>query len=175
MNYLDVIDTAVKVGLGALISGFTTFWLSKEKSRDDVKRERLARHHGLLEKSAEQIETFSHVLLRYWALITEWVRLRDLKQSLSTKRAEELVSTKAELFHGFSELTSAESKLLLLGHSDAQKLLRSYGELAKKFRREAFDGNNALTDPQMEEFRNQLLAAREALFNEISRVYRRET
>jgi len=68
MTYLDVIDTAVKVGLGAAISGVSAYWMARSKSRDDSRRERMVRHHDLLEKSAEQLENFSHIFFRYWAL-----------------------------------------------------------------------------------------------------------
>jgi hypothetical protein len=172
---LEIIDTAVKVGLGAAISGVSAYWMSKSKSRDDLRRERFSRHHGLLEKSAEQIENFSHVVLRYWALMIEWVRVRDQGLTLQAHRAEELTKSKAELFNVFSDLTSAEAKLLLLGHAEAQKRLRTFGDLSKQVRREAFEGNKALTEQKMEEFRTQLLGAREALFTEMSRIYRSET
>ncbi|WP_306480732.1 hypothetical protein [Limnobacter sp.] len=175
MTYLEVIDTAVKVGLGALISGLSAYWMAKSKTRDDSKRERLIRHHGLLEKSAEQIENFSHITMRYWALMIEWVRNRDQSLDLLPQRKEELTKTKAEFFDAFSDLTSAESKLLLLGHENAQKFLRNYGDLAKRMRRDAYDGNKALTEKQMEQYRSQLLDAREKLFHELSRIYRNET
>lgn len=175
MTYLEVIDTAVKVGLGALISGASAYWMAKNKTRDDFRRERLIRHHGLLEKSAEQIENFSHVTLRYWALIVEWVRVRDQKLEFSSQKSDELTKTKIEFFNAFSDLTSAESKLLLLGHTEAQKLLRKFGEVAKHVRRYAFDGNMSLTESKMEEYRSQLLDAREKLFNELSSIYRSET
>jgi hypothetical protein len=175
MTPLEVVDTAVKVGLGAAISGLSAYWMGKSKARDDLRRERLTRHHGLLEKSAEQIESFSHVILRYWALMIEWVRARDQGLTLQPHRAEELTKSKAELFNAFSDLTSAEAKLLLLGHTEAQKRLRVFGDLSKQIRREAYDGSKSLTEQKMEEFRTQLLAAREELFSEVSRVYRSET
>lgn len=175
MTFLEVIDTAVKVGLGALISGFSAYWMAKSKSRDDLRRERLIRHHGLLEQSAEQIENFSHVVLRYWALIVEFVRNKEKKIEPQSDRVEEIAKTKAEVFNAFSDLTSAESKLLLLGHTEAQKLLRNFGDLAKHVRRYAWEGNKTLSEEQMEEFRSQLLDAREKLFNELSRIYRTET
>lgn len=175
MTYLDVIDTAVKVGLGALISGFSTFWMTKTKTRDDMRRERLQRHQGLLEKCAEQLEGFSHVFLRYWALMVECVRLREQGSAPSDKKSEELTKAKSELFNSYSDLTSAESKLLLLGHSDAQRLLRELGDLAKNIRRHAWEGNKKLTEAEMEELRTQFLVAREKLFNALSTIYRQET
>lgn len=175
MVLLDVIDTAVKVGLGALISGVSAYWMAKSKSRDDLRRERLVRHHGLLENSAEQIENFSHITMRYWALIVEWVRNKEQKLELAPHRAEELKKVKAELFDAFKDLTSAESKLLLLGHSEAQRLLRNYGDAVGHIRRNAYDGNKALTEAEMDGYRAQLLDTREKLFNELSRIYRGES
>jgi len=175
VTYLDVIDTAVKVGLGALISGISAAWMTKSKTRADMRRERLLRHQGLLEKCAEQIEGFSHVFLRYWALIVECVRLREKGSALSDEKSEELLKAKSELFNSFSELTSAESKLLLLGHTDAQQFLRELGDLAKHIRRHAWEGSKSLTEAEMEEFRAQLLTAREKLFNALSTIYRKET
>lgn len=40
MTYLEVIDTAVKVGLGALISGISAYLMAKSKNNDDLRRER---------------------------------------------------------------------------------------------------------------------------------------
>lgn len=175
MTYLDVIDTAVKVGLGAAISGVSAYWMARSKSRDDSRRERMVRHHDLLEKSAEQLENFSHIFFRYWALIVEFVRMREKGNEPSKEKLEELARTKTELFDAFSDLTSAESKLLLLGHTEAQKLLREYGDLTKQIRRSAWDGNKSLTESQMDECRAKVLESREKLFNELSRIYQRET
>ncbi|WP_146012888.1 hypothetical protein [Herbaspirillum sp. BH-1] len=175
MTYLEVLDTAVKVGLGALISGVATYWMAKLKTRDDMRRERLQRHQGLLENCAEQIEGFSHVFLRYWAAIVEIVRLREQKIEMSEKKAEELHKTKSELFNSYSDLTSAESKLLLLGHVEAQRLIREMGDLTKSIRRTAWEGNTKLTEIEMEESRKKFLAAREKLFAALSLIYRSET
>lgn len=175
MTYLEVIDTAVKVGLGAAISGISAYWMTKSKSKDDLQRERMIRHHGLLEKSAEQIEAFSHIFFRYWALIVEFVRIREKGKAPTNEKLEELTRCKAELFDAFSDLTSAESKLLLLGHKDAQQLLRDFGDLTKQVRRHAWDGNKSLTEPQMDEYREKVLEYREKLFNELSSSYRSET
>lgn len=171
----EVIDTAVKVGLGALISGLTTYWVTKAKTKDELRKERLQRHQALLEQAAGQIEDSSHTFLRYWALVTEWVRNSKKGVELLPQRREELERTKQTYFDCFKEMASAESKLLLLGHTEAHGLLREYGELAVDFRRKAVDGNNDLTEEVMEQFRRQLLHARARLFGALSAIYRKET
>lgn len=175
ITVLEIIDTTVKVGLGALISGISTYAVTKKKSHEETKRERLKRHHELLEATAEQIEIFSHIVLRYWALTAEWVRSQEQKSNFPEHRKEELIKTKADLFNAYSELTSAESKLLLLGHLSAQKRLRDYGNTTKEMRRHAHDNNPSLTSSEMEEYRNKILNARAELFKELSSVYRHET
>ncbi|MFW1433713.1 hypothetical protein ACEV94_22605 [Vibrio parahaemolyticus] len=60
ISYLEIIDTAVKIGLGALISGVTTWKVTKLQHKND--NEKLRRTHKLesLESVAEQVEIFSH-------------------------------------------------------------------------------------------------------------------
>lgn len=175
MTLVDVLDTVVKIGLGALISGASAYWLTKAKATSDLRAERLRRHHTLLEQCAEQIESFSHVLFRYWALIAEHVRNKAAGSELLPHRREELEKTKGELFNAFSSLTSAEAKLLLLGHKNVQEQLRVFGELAKAVRQKAWDGNDKLTSTQMDEYRRDLLSERAKLFELLSEGYRRET
>lgn len=175
MTSLEVLDTAVKVGLGALISGFATYWTASRKTKDDLARDRLLRHQTLIESTAEQVEVFSHLVLRYWALMVELVRYRGQKLSWPPARQAELEKTKTDIFNSFSGMTSAESKLLLLGHTQAQTILREYGEFVRDFRRRAYDGNIALTEKELDDDRDKLLELRERLYVSLGKAYRAET
>ncbi len=35
---IEVIDTAVKIGLGALIIGLATYWVTRAKSKHDISK-----------------------------------------------------------------------------------------------------------------------------------------
>lgn len=172
VSALEIIDTAVKVGLGALISGVAAFLLEKGRREEVVARERMIRKNDLLERTAEQIEVFSHVVLRYWALMIELVRLRKQGGDFTEGRFEDVSKAKVDLFDAFKELTSAEAKLMLLGHINAQKLLRTYGDSVTIMRRSAYEGNMELKEEHMLKFRLEILKARENLFNELSSVYK---
>ena len=172
MTLLEILDTAVKVGLGALITACSAYWIAKANALSNRKADRQTRHHDLLEQSAEQIESFSHTMLRYWALITEQVRNREKALDLAPHRRQELDRTKAELFNSFSELTSAESKLLLLGHKECQSHLRSFGDCSREIRRRAFDGNQDLNTEDMESMRDNFLQERASLFDALATAYK---
>lgn len=175
MTALEVIDTAVKVGLGALISGVASYWTATRKTRDDLSRDRLLRHQALLESTAEQVEVFSHLVLRYWALMVELVRYRAQGLQWPAERQAELDKTKTDIFNAFSGVTSAESKLLLLGHVPAQKILREYGEAVKEFRRRAHAGNATLSENELDADRARLLELRAKLYESLGGAYRAET
>lgn len=154
---IEVIDTAVKVGLGAIISGCAAYWVARLNHVKEIEKDRLQRRRELLEGIAEQVEEFNQNALKYWAVLSD-----------DTKRPD--VNT--ELLGSFKELTSAESKLLLLGEQNCQKLLREYGEYVKKFREDFYSKGEKVTEEQQKEIRKNILDKREALFNCLSAIYK---
>ena len=172
MTYLDIIDSAVKIGLGALIAGLSTLALSRSQFHRDLEKERIKREFEMLKQVAEQVESQTHVALRYWALITEWARYQRLPQEMPESREKELNNCKVALFDGFKDMTSAESKLLLLGLSSAQKSLRVYGETMTELRRQLNRGAEPATELQAQEWRSKILSCRETFFTDLSNCYR---
>ncbi|WP_201288124.1 hypothetical protein [Psychromonas sp. L1A2] len=171
---IEVADTAVKIGLGGLITLVGTFFIAKLNHKHEYKKDRQKRFHDALELVSEQIEEMTHVSLRYWAFVTEWVRNNQKDLGLTDKRQQELDKTKIELFDQFKNLTVAESKLLLLGLKVPSQLLRDYGVFLKEMRRDYYDGKKSITEKQMEEVRTTLLAKRESLFQSLSSSYKND-
>ncbi len=67
-TWLEIVDTAVKIGLGALISGVTTYWVTNTKSQHELykntiedKRSTLREVAVLVEESSDLINDFVHV------------------------------------------------------------------------------------------------------------------
>ncbi|HHF3044336.1 hypothetical protein WMQ59_23020 [Vibrio diabolicus] len=106
---------------------------------------------------SSNIEEVTHVSLRYWALIIEWVRNNAQDMDLTEKRYEELERTKSELFDQFKNLTVAESKLMLLGLTNISSQVRDYGEFLKELRRKYYDGKQSLKESDMDDVREELL------------------
>lgn len=171
MTWLEVVDSAVKIGLGALIAGGSTFLIGFYQHRRELEKERIKREFEMLKQVAEQVEAFTHVALTYWALIVEWGRVKRSGNDLAPAREAALDASITELFASYRELTSAESKLLLLGLKDAQSKARQYGDEVKALRREVHREAKPLTEEQAAARRSRLLNAREALFDELNRCY----
>ncbi|EAA6274353.1 hypothetical protein DU195_17660 [Salmonella enterica subsp. enterica serovar Telhashomer] len=140
-TWVEVVDTAVKIGLGGIITLTGTFIISRMNHKHEFNKDKNRRYYDCLEVVSEQIEDMTHVSLRYWALVIEWVRNNEqYGLGLTEKRQEELNKTKSDLFDQFKNLTVAESKLLLLGLTESSLFLRDYGDYLKEMRRNYYDG-----------------------------------
>ncbi|MGO4264274.1 MULTISPECIES: hypothetical protein [unclassified Stenotrophomonas] len=172
MNLLEVVDSAVKIGLGAFIAGASALLLSRSQHRRDLDRARIDREFQMLKDVAEQTERFTQASLRHWALATDAHRMRRLAKPLSSRKIANLGESNDALFNIFHELTSSEAKLLLLGKRDARQALRSYGEMVIAFRRSAMIDSETMSDPEIETWRANILKTRERLLDELHSCYR---
>ena len=168
---IDVLDTAVKIGLGASISAIATYWHSKHRDKAESAKEYEKRHRSLLEQVAEQAEQLNHVYLKYWALVVEWVRYTKNGKERPDGRRSELEETKVELFASFGSLTSAESKLLLVGENEAYSKLRELGEAVVQFRRSCHVDKLSLTEEDIEKKKKEIKRLREELYELLSSTY----
>ena len=168
---LSVIDTAVKIGLGAAIAGISTHVHARWTGRREDRREQFQRKVKALEVIAQNVEEFTHCTLKYWALISEW-GIRTIKgDSLPQDRIDKLSAAQIELTAAYKHMTGSEAQLLLLGETKAQKLLREYGETASRFTKKAFVGGAPLSRDESQKCRQEILNARSELFFELSRLY----
>ena len=172
MTWIEVIDSAIKIGLGALIAGTSALLLSHSQHRRDLGRARVDREFQILKDVAEQTERFTQATLRYWSLASDYHRLRRQDQSLSAKKQADLAESKDTLFNLFHELTSSEAKLLLLGKRDAQSALRTYGDMVGAFRRDAMRESELMTDAVIDTWRTNILKTRERLLHELHASYK---
>jgi hypothetical protein len=168
---IDVLDTAIKIGLGALISGLAAYWVAKLNHDREREKLRAQRRRELLEAVAEQVEVFSQAVLHHWAFVINWVTFTPPNEQMSDETRNELRKIQSELSAAFKEITSAEAKLLLLGEVPCQKLLRAYGEEVTIYRIESVS-KRVFTEESLREGREKMMEKREAFFTELSNAYR---
>ena len=168
---MDIIDTAVKIGLGAAITSISSLVLSKHNHERDSKKDRIKREREILEKVAEEFETFSYSVLSFWALITEWNHCKTHGKDLSPERRILLDEAKRDYFLKSKDLTSAEAKLLLLGQGEVQRALREYADLLREFRKKVYERDQAYERNEMEEWREKILTSRKRFFEILSYAF----
>ena len=170
MTWIEVVDSAVKIGLGALITGIIAFVLSTTQHRNDRKKAKVAREFEMLKEVAEKVEFFNHIALKYWALTTDWRRKLLLDSSVS--RSNILLDAQHDLFNSFSELTKAESLLLLFGYNEASVSLRLYGETVIAFKKRVESSNLLFDENDAASYRESIIDKRVELFKILNGIYK---
>jgi len=171
MSWIEVVDSAVKIGLGALIAAIASLILSKSQHKRELRKEGVQREFELLKEIASQIERFTQASLKYWALTGDWHRYKIDGKKMSEAKTAELNKSQEDLFDTFHSLTSAEATLLLLGLNDAQLALRNYGDYVISFRR-SVNEDAPMTTEQFYVWREGILKTRSSLFLELNAKYR---
>ena len=152
-DILDIVDTAVKIGLGALISGSATYWVTKLNHNKAAEKEKLEKRRQMVEEVAENIERLFALLFRFRAGVHDWVNAKDNGKKLTDERYEHILSEQRDIPKSYKEITSSEAKLLLLGEKTAQSYLSHFGHEISEIRNTVILGNNSLTSNEVENFR----------------------
>jgi hypothetical protein len=170
---IDLADTAIKIGLGALISGLAGYFVAKLSLQKETKRLRTERRSQLLEVVANDVKQFTAAALRQWAFMTNWMAIHPIGSQLDEESKVEFTRIKADMYKAAGPLISAESKVLLLGESKAQELLREYGEFVKPYKEEAVVHQVTVTFEGLRDVRKDILEKRLRLFKELGNAYNR--
>jgi hypothetical protein len=137
-EWIDVVDTAVKIGLGGLITGFFTFIGLKFSKKSELSKFSIEHKTKLLEELSGNIEEYFSFWDSYVSLIAGIAR----KRSLNEKENEEI--TKAQ--KGFMSLRDKDlisawplrekaiAKLRLINASEAADGLEACKALEKEIR-----------------------------------------
>ncbi|MCG8067976.1 MAG: hypothetical protein JAY84_08920 [Candidatus Thiodiazotropha taylori] len=161
---LDIVDTAVKIGLGALISGFATYFVTKRNNTHEIFKEQHLRRLDLLEKLSISIQSATtgihkavHAYLENVDSSEEVIR-ESLKESLD------------EYLDVFNQLNLVDGYASLLGNEALNECLVELNDAAMdlyyfflNFNRENADAYNEII--------YRLNKARESLPEALSRVY----
>jgi hypothetical protein len=119
---LEIVDTAVKIGLGAIISGFFGFLLARISYRNDLGKEFAKRRRDSLEKVSSQFIATHNRVRDSLQLIDRYSGyLGDDKEKEATRdKAEQNIRSAP------AEMADIESMLWLLGEAQAAKVLEKY-------------------------------------------------
>ena len=171
-TWIEIADTAIKVGLGAALSGISALLINRQAHNKSLEKENNARHKEILESVTLSIEELAHALLKYWSFILEWAKNNEKGVAASKEKTEAITELRGEVFNLFKGLTNSEGRLLLIGCVEQQKKLREYGALIAEFYRYASRNNEEMQSSELESWRSRILEAREQLYSSLNKSYR---
>ncbi len=169
-DYWPIIDTSVKVALGALIAGLAA-WVGSRGGQilEDVKTP-VNRRLTLLEEISAEVGNVNHVFAKYSALVIESTRFGS---RWPQARKDELEHINRELVREFKKLADAEAKLLMLGEKVMEKTLRFYGAKIAHFRKQVYVGRQDISEKEIAIIKQEIIALREQFYDLLSKRYDR--
>ena len=174
ITWIDVADSAVKIGLGALIGWLATYSTARLTQKHEIAKEQRARRRELVEGVATQIESYFVQIYTAFAYIQ--ARHKEIESSGSVsesflkkyKEAIEPLGTSIDLAEG------AEAKLLLLEQTECAKKVRELYQLSDKYTQtllHSYDGAKNFPINELEKIAGQIRNIPRDLLNELAKSY----
>ncbi|MAN52016.1 MULTISPECIES: energy transducer TonB [unclassified Marinimicrobium] len=168
--FIELLDTSLKVALGALIAGVAGWWVMRRNAIVGSRSPQENRKLSLLEDVSGQVGRVTHTFAKYSSLAAESIQFG--KRWPKERRAE-LEQISAELVNEFKGLADAEAKLLMLGENNLERSLRLYGSQIAQFRKQVYAGREDISLEQIAAFKKEVARTREKFYELLSRKYDR--
>ena len=166
-EFWSIIDTSIKVGLGALIAG-ACLWINRHRA--PINQGRSERRIDMLEDVSKDVGNVNHTFAKYSSLVIESTRFGN---RWPQARKDELTKINSELVDQFRKMADAESKLLMLGEKALEKTLRLYGAKIAQFRKQVYVGRQDISEQDIVQIKQDILQLREQFYDILSHKYDR--
>lgn len=100
-TWIEVADTGIKIGLGALLSGVAAISIGKLNHRNSLEKEYVLKHRLILESVTSEVEVVTTALLKYWSGITDWIKTKENGDEISDQKREFVSECRKVLFDRF--------------------------------------------------------------------------
>jgi len=155
---LDIIDTAVKIGLGALISGFSTYFVTSKNHSAEKSKKLIEKRIQILEFSTENIEPYFYALRNYASKLDGSLKhgLPPGKTTSKVLTEHKLRERDAAVIEYREKKAVAISRLKLIGEEKVTNKLKEVSELENEFRQILIFEKTIMTPEELNDWRQRL-------------------
>ncbi len=111
MTSLEILDTAIKIGLGALITAIATYINQKSNQKAILNKEHIDSNRKVITQMSLDIEDITHSLLKLWSIFD--FNTKD-SNYIQKEVIDKLGNLREDIFRETKLLTKNEGILLLL-------------------------------------------------------------
>lgn len=173
-TWLDITDTAVKIGLGAMISFIGTVWLTRTNNRFSRQEEAKRTRQRILEEVLVLVDEFSKTVAVYLAERMNAAHKLEKGRRLSKHEEQELKDFDMRLFHDFTLVNTSKSKLYFIGAESSRDKLLKYRELVDEFYKIAEISNDNCSEQKLIELKEKIVEARETFYASLGQDFKKD-
>lgn len=168
MTTLEIVDTAVKIGLGAVISGMSAYSITRLQQKGELQKEKRTRKRELFEKVSTQITLYDSAFRDFFILIENLIIEHGSNEDLRCGISKERYKLQSAEHY----ISDAEANLLLLNEINIYEALRGYSQEISNFALHARDADEGLQRFDIEDLKyDSFKRLRETLFKLLSDRY----
>lgn len=135
-TWIEVADTAVKIGLGALVTGASAYLLAGRSHAHVLTRDLAAKRIGILESACADAEEYFSYCTRLYNMIGPLALQNDNEVRDQTDLEKEVVlRAHGDLRAALDSRNKARAKISLLGAIDALEHMTNVNETLSKYRK----------------------------------------
>lgn len=137
-QWIDIVDSAVKIGLGAFISSFATYMVTKLKSKKEAEKESKAVHREMVilavNKTDEYFQFISEYVSRLYGIRDSFDKLEKQDEEWLKESIAFIQVVENKLLSARNGIVVAQSRLRLLSMSEAIDALDDVRKLETELR-----------------------------------------
>lgn len=169
MTGIDVVDSAVKIGLGACIAGLSSYFTTRTTLRREAQAEYTKRRRDALGKIVNLLIDFDKTYRHQKALYESFCESTSDQERAALRT--EFVGLDEKLRIAFEKFADASGLLLIIGESDADAALDQYWAAANKWYETDLPATGGV-DPTLEDLKLTVVPARGALMKQLAKAYK---
>lgn len=167
----EVLDTAVKIGLGAIVTGVVTIWVTRIQLRGQSTRELRQQRQQEWSRSMELVVAYRKCLYLFNEAAGDYLVNREDSQ-LEIDLDRQFGEAKGRLESSMLELVEAHTRLGILD-PEAAGALESYRQAGDEYFREVWNAKDRLTDAELADLWAALENPRSQFFEDLRKLEQR--
>lgn len=170
MTWIDVVDSGLKIGLGALIAGLFSFLATRTTHERSARSEYANRRRNMLEKVLEMLNSFDKIYRHQKAQYdTFWLSTSPRKREQAKREFEGLDE---QLRVAFEKFADASGFLLMLGEADAETALDAYHEAANEWYEITLPQVSETNTAPLDQLKEKVMSRRRVLMEKLATAYK---
>lgn len=171
LEFIDIVDTAVKVGLGAAISGIATYSITHLNHTADNAKELSKRRIEFITFSIEKLEIYFEAFNRCYARLDGILKHGTPPGEFPKALYGGYVELDKQLLEARKTRAIALSRLRLIGEIEATKQVGRIGIFESKFREKTIFNEQLLTSQELKAFGKEIREIRDSLYELLASAF----
>ena len=175
MNWINIIDTAVKIGLGAAIAGVFGYILAKQNHMRDAEKAYTEKRREFLAEVVDNLNEFHKTFLKFRGRYQDHIIRRDAQKGDTPEQIDELRRCEDSFTHGFEQLTDAQGYVLAIGEVELYNAFISYTNTISDANDQLYVGNSSITENDIVQINTKVRKAREDTLLKVAVAFKKAT